>query len=86
LKEEDNYKGEVRVMFFQRKGRLKKEFDEQLLHTFIHVKNSWLKQTDIIEKSVDPSDDVLLSAKITRAKYLYLLREAKKRNISISKM
>jgi hypothetical protein len=74
------------MMFFRRKGQLKKEFDEQLLTTFVNVKNSWLKQTDLIEKSVDPSDEVLLSAKVARVKYLYLLREAKKRNISIGKM
>ncbi|HWO95765.1 MAG TPA: YaaL family protein [Bacillus sp. (in: firmicutes)] len=73
-------------MFFKRKGQLKKEFDEQLLMAFVNVKNDWLKQTDLIEKSVDPSDEVLLSVKVARAKYLYLLREAKKRNISIGKM
>lgn len=73
-------------MFFRRKGQLKKEFDEQLLTTFVNVKSDWLKQTDLIEKSVDPSDEVLLSVKVARAKYLYLLREAKKRNISIGKM
>lgn len=73
-------------MFFRRKGQLKKEFDAQLLTTFVNVKSDWLKQTDLIEKSVDPSDEVLLSVKVARAKYLYLLREAKKRNISIGKM
>ncbi|MDQ0247903.1 hypothetical protein J2S09_005582 [Bacillus fengqiuensis] len=74
------------MMFFRRKGQLKKEFDAQLLTTFVNVKSDWLKQTDLIEKSVDPSDEVLLSVKVARAKYLYLLREAKKRNISIGKM
>ncbi|WP_078414977.1 YaaL family protein [Priestia abyssalis] len=73
-------------MFFRRKGQLKKEFDEKLLTTFVNVKSDWLKQTDLIEKSVDPSDEVLLSVKVARVKYLYLLREAKKRNISIGKM
>ncbi|MFC3883420.1 YaaL family protein [Bacillus songklensis] len=73
-------------MLFKRKGWLKKEFDEQLLTTFINVKNDWLKQTNLIEKSVDPSDEVLLSVKVAKAKYLYLLKEAKKRNISIGKI
>ena len=74
------------MMFFRRKGQLKKEFDEQLLTTFVNVKSDWMKQTDLIEKSVDPSDEVLLSVKVARAKYLYLLKEAKKRNISIGKI
>jgi hypothetical protein len=73
-------------MFFKRKGWLKKEFDEQLLATFINVKNDWLKQTNLVEKSVDPSDEVLLGVKVAKAKYLYLLKEAKKRNISIGKI
>lgn len=73
-------------MFFRKKRKLRKDFDDQLLTTFVNVKSDWLKQTDLIEKSVDPSDDVLLSVKVARAKYLYLLREAKKRNISIGKM
>jgi hypothetical protein len=73
-------------MLFKRKGWLKKEFDEQLLTTFINVKNDWLKQTNLVEKSVDPSDEVLLGVKVAKAKYLYLLKEAKKRNISIGKI
>ncbi|WP_110114898.1 YaaL family protein [Bacillus sp. CGMCC 1.16541] len=72
-------------MFFKRKGWLRKEFDAQLLETFIQAKDDWSKKTDIINRSVDPSDEVIVSGKIAKAKYLYLLKEAKYRNIKIGR-
>ncbi|MBM7705088.1 YaaL family protein [Metabacillus iocasae] len=72
-------------MFFKRKGWLRKEFDGQLLNTFIEAKEDWSKKTDMINRGVDPSDEVIVSGKIAKAKYLYLLREAKYRDIKIGR-
>ncbi|KOO46722.1 YaaL family protein [Priestia koreensis] len=73
-------------MLFKRKGWLRKEFDQELLNGFNDTKAHWLKQSRYIEQSVDPSEDVLVSMKVAKAKYLYLLKEAKHRNISNGKM
>lgn len=72
-------------MFFRRKGKLRKEFDEKLLVQFNQLKKEWLSEKSIIDKSFDPSDEVLCGAKLTEAKYFFLFKEAKERNITLSK-
>ncbi|TYR78159.1 DUF2508 family protein [Priestia megaterium] len=73
-------------MFFKRKGWLRKEYDDQFVSTFIQVKESWTKKTAMVERSVDPSEDVTVDVKLAKAKYLFLLKEAKQRNLSIRRM
>ncbi|HWJ76875.1 MAG TPA: YaaL family protein [Niallia sp.] len=70
-------------MLFQRKGKLRKEFDEKLLVQFNHSKKEWLNDKSLLDKSFDPSDDVICAAKLTEAKYFFLLKEAKERSIKL---
>ncbi|WP_111646627.1 YaaL family protein [Paranoxybacillus vitaminiphilus] len=70
-------------MFWRRKGWLKKEFDEKLIAELETVKNEWLKQKNLVEKVVEPSEAVLADLKIAEAKYFFLIKEAKRRRISI---
>ncbi|WP_338450444.1 YaaL family protein [Niallia oryzisoli] len=72
-------------MFFRRKGWLRAEFDEQLLQQLKRLKKDWDHQSTLTKKSFDPFREMELQTKIARAKYLLLLREAKKRNISLLK-
>ena len=72
-------------MFFRRKGWLREEFDGKLIKQFSDLKENWDCQSDLQEKSFDPYLEMELQTKLARAKYLFLLREAKKRNLSILK-
>ncbi|HZG59535.1 MAG TPA: YaaL family protein [Anoxybacillus sp.] len=72
-------------MLWRRKGWLKKEFDEKLIEELETVKNEWLKQKNLIEKVVEPSEAVLVDLKIAEAKYFFLIKEAKRRRISIKR-
>jgi len=72
-------------MFFRRKGWLRKEFDEKLLKQLDQFKEHWNRQKTLVEKSFDPSDQFICSAKIEEAKYFYLIREAKARNTKVQK-
>lgn len=72
-------------MFFRRKGWLRAEFDEQLMQQLKRLKRDWDLQSTLTKKSFDPFGEMELQTKIARAKYLLLLREAKKRNISLLK-
>ncbi|MGJ7923268.1 YaaL family protein [Neobacillus sp. LXY-4] len=72
-------------MFFQRKGRLRKEFDEKLLNRLHHLRNDWSHQKTLVERCLDPSEEVISDAKLAELKYFFLIREAKSRNISIRK-
>ncbi|PDY45463.1 YaaL family protein [Bacillus pseudomycoides] len=70
-------------MFFQKKGKLRKEYDDKLIAVLEKVKNEWLRQKRMVEQSVEPSHDVLCSLKIAEAKYFFLLKEAKRRPVKM---
>ncbi|MEH7548249.1 MULTISPECIES: YaaL family protein [Bacillaceae] len=72
-------------MFFRRKGRLRKEYDEKLLAQLNRFKTQWQQEKMLLEKSFDPSEEVICQTKIAEAKYIFLLREAKQRNVTILK-
>ena len=65
------------------KKRLKKkEIDEHLLSTINKLRDEWQQIQSIVEKSIDPADSSLYQQSLARAKYLFLLREARHRNLS----
>lgn len=70
-------------MFFQKKGKLRKEYDDKLIVLLEKVKNEWLRQKRMVEQSVEPSEDVICSLKIAEAKYFFLLKEAKRRPVKM---
>ncbi|MGG6433030.1 YaaL family protein [Anoxybacillus sp. D401a] len=72
-------------MFWKRKGWLRKQFNDQLIERLQHYRDEWMDKKELIEKSVEPSEKVIFDLKIAEAKYLFLLREAKKRKASIGK-
>jgi hypothetical protein len=85
LKEDERFEALIGgfLVFFRKKGWLRKKYDHKLLEQLEHNKNSWLNQKALLEKSLDPSDDIIIHAKIAEAKYFYLFKEAKKRKIRI---
>ncbi|MGF9893249.1 YaaL family protein [Priestia megaterium] len=73
-------------MFFKRKGWLRKEYDDEFVKTFMQVKQEWSHKASMVERSVDPSEEVMVDIRLAKMKYLFLLKEAKHRNISINRM
>jgi hypothetical protein len=72
-------------MFFRRKGKLRKEYDEKLINQIHLLKKEWDHQNHLLDNSFDPLGEVKLQAKVSGAKYVFLLREARKRKISAIK-
>lgn len=70
-------------MLFRKKGKLRKEFDDKLLHDIQVMKTKWHNNKDLIERSFDPTFDTICQAKLSELKYHYLFKEAKKRNVSL---
>jgi hypothetical protein len=68
-------------MLFRKKGWLRKEFDDQLMETVKKLKCSWSSQRLLLEKSLDPSAEVIIQGKMEEAKYFFLYKEVKHRNI-----
>lgn len=74
------------MSFFRKKGKLRKEFDEKLVNELLDYKEVYLNQVELVERSVDPPDELLMHVKLSQAKYYFLLKEAKARNVLIRKM
>jgi len=70
-------------MFFRRKGWLRKEYDLKLLAKLEEYKENWQQQKVLLDKSFDPSEEVICQTKMAEVKYIFLLKEAKQRNVSI---
>ncbi|MFX3675381.1 MAG: YaaL family protein [Paenisporosarcina sp.] len=69
-------------MFFRR-GKLKKEYDEKLIHLMRETQEEW-KQAQIIEDLQDDYDlSVIATRKIAECKHFFLFKEAKIRKILI---
>ncbi|WP_226677767.1 YaaL family protein [Rossellomorea aquimaris] len=72
-------------MFFRKKGKLKKEYDQSLLRVLDETKDHWNQQRSIDEMSVDYNLNIHCHSKIAEAKYFFLFREAKHRKIVIKR-
>ncbi|GAA0608893.1 hypothetical protein GCM10009001_27850 [Virgibacillus siamensis] len=60
----------------------KRTVDEQLLQSIFALEREWKQIQAILGKSVESSYDGMFTEKLAREKYLYLLREARRRKIS----
>ena len=69
-------------MLFKRR-QLRQTIDEELFKTLESVKQEWLMRKALIEKSIEPSYVLIYELKLTEAKYLFLLKEAKVRKLSL---
>ncbi len=68
-------------MMFSRKGKLKKEFDEKLIHLIKETKDDW-NNAKVIEGLLDDYDlDVIARRKIAESIHFYLFKEARIRKI-----
>ncbi|CCU58343.1 YaaL family protein [Bacillus subtilis] len=72
-------------MGFLRKKTLRREFDEKLTEQLFKQKEEWNRQKKLVEKSLEPSAEVLYELKVAEAKYFFYLREAKQRNLKNSR-
>jgi hypothetical protein len=72
-------------MFFRRKSWLREEYDQKLMEALNEYKMNRQQQKQLLEKSFDPSEDVICDTKLAEAKYFFLLKEAKQRNIRLNR-
>ena len=72
-------------MLFRKKGWLRKEFDEKLLTQLVGLKTDWDNQRSLIERGFDPSAEAISGENLSKAKYFYLFKEAKRRKVTVRK-
>ncbi|MBB6454379.1 hypothetical protein HNQ94_002861 [Salirhabdus euzebyi] len=66
---------------FGRKKIKKKDLDEELLMKIHLFRKEWNNLNDILENSIEPSEKGLFDQAVSRAKYFFLLKEARNRHI-----
>lgn len=70
-------------MFFRSKGKLKKEFDDKLVHLIKETKEE-LQQAKIIEELLDDYDlEPIAQRKLSESIHYYLFKEARIRRVLI---
>ncbi|PSL24400.1 uncharacterized protein DUF2508 [Planomicrobium soli] len=70
-------------MVFFKRGKLKREYDEQLIKQFIETKHEW-KKAQTLEELADNFDyHVIVERKIAESKHLFLLKEARIRKVKM---
>ncbi|HEY4599864.1 MAG TPA: YaaL family protein [Cerasibacillus sp.] len=65
-----------------RRKKRKRQVDEQLLGAIFTVEREWKRVQSIVEQSIEPTIDGQNRVAIAQAKYMFLLREAKRRQIN----
>lgn len=70
-------------MLFSKRGKLKKEFDEQLISQFFDAKQELQVAKEMEEMSDDYDLYIIAKRKIAESKQLFLLKEARLREVKI---
>ncbi|UCZ53284.1 YaaL family protein [Bacillus shivajii] len=70
-------------MFFRKKGKLRKHEDHQLLILLDKIKKKSDQQHSLISGSIGYHREIEYLAKIEKAKYLFLLKEARCRKTQL---
>lgn len=60
----------------------KKDIDQEMLNTLFAVEYEWKQMQSIIDKSIEPTIDGSYWLTVAQIKYLYLLREIRRRDLS----
>ena len=65
-----------------RRKAKKKEVDLELLHTIYKLQWEWKQIQNLVDNSIEPMEESLYKQSIAQSKYLFLLREARYRDLS----
>lgn len=65
------------------RGKRQTETDQALLDALFQVEADWKKLREIVDNSIDPFIESEQRLQLVEAKYMFLLREAKHRRISL---
>ena len=67
-----------------KRKKLQKVIDRELLNAIIDVETEWKKLRHIVDNGIDPMIETRQKLLLVEARYTFLIKEAKRRKISIS--
>jgi hypothetical protein len=83
LKEEEKYRRTEWSRLFGKRKKLREEFDRKLIDLMSTAKKDWIQQKSLSDISFDYNDELNYYKMSAEAKYFFLFKEAKHRNIRI---
>lgn len=88
MKGVENFKKVGMKMLFgkNKKGLLRKEYDESLLELMYKTKDEWEYKKDIEDSVFDKDGLLFAQTKLAEAKYFYLFKEARIRKLKSTKV
>jgi len=66
-----------------RRRKRQKEVDQQLLHAIFHIEAEWKRLRNIVDNGIETSVETRQHLLLVEAKYMFLIREAKRRKVSL---
>lgn len=66
-----------------RRKKPQREVDRELLDATFAIESDWRTLRHIVDRSVDPLDEARNKLLLAEAKYMFLIKEAKHRKISV---
>ncbi|MEK4027422.1 MULTISPECIES: YaaL family protein [Bacillaceae] len=70
-------------MFFRKKAKLHAAYNAELIQLLERSKQEWFKHRELLRLSFEPNEELAAQTKMYEARYFFLFREARKRNIRI---
>jgi len=67
----------------RRRKRRQRAVDRELLDSIFTIEAEWKYLHNIIDNSIEPMDESRQKLQLSEAKYMFLLKEAKHRKISV---
>ena len=66
-----------------KRKKIQKTIDRELLNAIIDVETEWKKLRHIVDNGIDPMIETRQKLLLVEARYTFLIKEAKRRKISI---
>lgn len=70
-------------MFFRKKQSMRSIYDDKLIELLNQSRTDWFKHRELLRLSFEQNNELEAQMKAAQAKYFFLFREAKKRQIRI---
>ena len=66
-----------------KRKKIRKAYDQALLDATFSIEYDWKKYGQLMEHSIEPIGETTFKYKLEEAKYMFLIKEAKLRKISL---
>lgn len=66
-----------------KRKRRQKEIDRELLDAIFSIESEWKQLRHIVDNGIDPVLETKQKLLLVEAKYMFLIREAKRRKVSL---